>query len=33
MPRLHLHAIDDAENVGRKPLNPLKFHASSPSPF
>jgi hypothetical protein len=31
--RLHLHAIDDAEDVGRKPFDPLKFHAPSPFPF
>jgi hypothetical protein len=22
----HFHAIDDAENVGRQPFDPLKFH-------
>src|SRR6185503_11771489 len=27
MPRFHLHAIDDAEDIGRQPLYPLKFHA------
>jgi hypothetical protein len=33
MPRLHFHAIDDAENVGREPLDPLKFHAPVTYPF
>jgi hypothetical protein len=33
VPRFHLHSVDDAENVRREPLNPLKFHALSPYPF
>jgi hypothetical protein len=33
MPSLHLHAVDDAENVGRQPLYALKFHAWLPNPF
>jgi hypothetical protein len=27
-PRLHLHAVDDAEDIGRQPFDALKFHAS-----
>jgi len=27
MPRVHLHAIDDDEDTGRQPFDPLKFHA------
>jgi hypothetical protein len=26
--RLHLHTVDDAEDVRWEPLNPLKFHAT-----
>jgi hypothetical protein len=26
VPGGHFHAIDDAENVGRQPFDPLKFH-------
>ncbi len=33
VPSLHLHAVDDAENVGRQPLYALKFHAWVPKPF
>ena len=24
--RLHFHTVDDAEDVGREPFDPLKFH-------
>ena len=33
VPRLHLHAVDDAEDIGRQPFDPLKFHAWLPYPF
>jgi hypothetical protein len=33
MPRLHLHAVDDAEDIGRQPFNALKFHAPLPQKF
>ena len=31
--RLHFHTVDDAEDVGRQPFNPLKFHATLFHPF
>jgi hypothetical protein len=33
MPGLHLHAVDDTEDVGRQPLDALEFHAWLPDPF
>jgi hypothetical protein len=33
MPRLHLHAIDNAEDIRRQPLYALEFHPRVPKPF
>jgi hypothetical protein len=33
MTRRHFHPIDDAKNVGRQPLNALKFHSTRPHSF